>query len=304
MNINRNIIFEKFSWLKEKNKYFVISADYDGLICASFLSHHLNWKLVGYYNMQNIWLSDCGMNNKNDLIWVDLNILPKVGKSIGGQIAMVDNSNPSGLKTSCNLNTLLKLKHTEFHNKFPFSTLIFLMWLYNIENFSNNLMSRLIILHSDSSWVKFQKYNNNVQNWMKLLTDYNWNNLTYNIDKIEFEHFVDQKFYPTLISMNASTGFSKLKSKHLGIKSRECRFNPDWDEDIVLNLLKFFSQYLGWNTPSIPSVKNRILGEKFSVDLDQVLEKGLKNIIKDKKIFSYAITSKNKMKYTVFNPIK
>ena len=42
MNINKNIIFEKFSWLKEKNKYFVISADYDGLICASFLSHYLN----------------------------------------------------------------------------------------------------------------------------------------------------------------------------------------------------------------------------------------------------------------------
>ena len=56
--------------------------------------------------------------------------------------------------------------------------------------------------------------------------------------------------------------------------------------------------------PSIPSVKNRILGEKFSIDLDEVLEKGLKNVIKDKKIFSYAITSKNKMKYTVFNPIK
>ena len=304
MIINRNNIFKNFKWLKEKNRLFVISADYDGLICSSFLSHYLKWNLVGYYNMENIWLSKDGMKNKNDLIWVDLNILPKSGKSIGGQIAMVDQLNPPGLKTSCNLNTLLNLQHTDFNKKFPFSTLIFLMWLFKIENHSNDMMSKLLILHSDSSWAKFQKYNKNVENWIRLLKDYDWSNILNNIEDIGFEKFIDQKFYPTLISINASTGFSKLSSKHLGIKSRECRFNPDWDEDVILNLFELFSQYLSWNSPEIPIISHRIKGEKFSIDLDKVIKSGLKNTITEKKIFSYAITSPKKMKYTVFNPLK
>ena len=58
----------------------IISADYDGLICASFLHHYLGWTLVGYYNMENIWISQKGLDNKKELIWVDLNILPKQGK--------------------------------------------------------------------------------------------------------------------------------------------------------------------------------------------------------------------------------
>jgi len=304
MIINRNNIFKKFKWLKDKNRYFIISADYDGLICSAFLSHYLQWNLVGYYNMKNIWLSDEGMTNKNNLIWVDLNILPKSGKSIGGQIAMVDELNPPGLKTSCNLNTLSNLNHKDFKNKFPFSTLIFLMWLFEIENYPNNMISKLLILHSDSSWMKFQKYNKNVNHWMGILDDYNWDNLINNIEDIDFEKFIDQKFYPMLINLNALTGFSKLKSKHLGIKSRECRFNPDWDEDIVLNLFELFSQYLSWDVPTIPLIKHRVSGEKFSIDLDTVIQKGFKKFIFEKKIFSYAITSPKKLKYTVFNPLR
>ena len=304
MIINRNTILKKFKWLKDKNRLFIISADYDGLICSAFLSHYLKWELVGYYNMENIWLSEKGIKNKKDLIWVDLNILPKSGKSIGGQIAKIDPFNHSGLKTSCNLNTLLDLKHTDFKNKFPFSTLIFLMWLFKVDCPPNNIMAQLLILHSDASWAKFQKYNKNVKFWINLLDDYNWDILLSNINHIDFEKFIDQKFYPTLININASTGFSKLKSKHLGIRSRECRFNPDWDEDIALNLFELFSQYLQWSSPKLPAIKYRIQGKKVTVNLDDVLKVGLQQFILDNNIFSYAITSPKKMKYTVFNQLK
>ena len=64
MQIKRKNIFKQYKWLKEKNKFFIISADYDGLICASFLHHHLNWKLSGYYDYNSIWLSDDALKNK------------------------------------------------------------------------------------------------------------------------------------------------------------------------------------------------------------------------------------------------
>ena len=98
-------------WLKNKNAKFIISADYDGLICASFLSHVLDWKLVGYYNMEKIWISDEGIKNRTDIIWVDLNILSQNGKSIGGHITMIDDVIPDGFTTSCNPNIIAKIKN-------------------------------------------------------------------------------------------------------------------------------------------------------------------------------------------------
>ena len=303
MNINRNTIFKNFSWLKDKNKFFIISADYDGLICASFLHHYLGWTLVGYYNMENIWISQKGLDNKKELIWVDLNIVPELGKSVGGQIANLDNNLPKGLNSSCNLNIINNVTYKNFKNKFPFSTLIFLLWLYNVK-VKSSLMSKLFILHSDSSWVKIQRYNKNVNDWINLLSDYNWENLLYNIDSIDYEKAIDQKLYPYLMNIGASTGFSKLTSKHLNIQTRECRFNPDWDEDLILNLFELFSQFLDWDCPKIPTICSRINGEKNTIKLDVVLKKGLNNFILKNKVFSYAITSPSNLKYTIFNNLK
>ena len=93
MILDRKQIFKQFPWIKEKNKKFIISADYNGVICASFLSHILNWELVGYYELESLWVS----NNKidyNDIIWVDLNVLPMKGRAIGGHIVSLDKQTP------------------------------------------------------------------------------------------------------------------------------------------------------------------------------------------------------------------
>ena len=67
-------------------------------MCASLLKHHLNWNLVGYYNQESLWISDEAVNKKKDIIWVDLNILPKEGKAIGGHIVSVDGYIPKGFE--------------------------------------------------------------------------------------------------------------------------------------------------------------------------------------------------------------
>ena len=120
MQIKRSEIIKKFSWLKDKKNKFIVSASYDGMICASFLSHFLDWELAGYYNLENLWISDEAKDNKQELIWVDLNILPVSGKSIGSQIVSLDN-NPLGLKTSCNPNIINNIDSNKFKMKFPFS---------------------------------------------------------------------------------------------------------------------------------------------------------------------------------------
>ena len=105
----------------------IVSADYDGLICASFLHHHLNWQIEGYYDLSSIWVSEKGIQNKKDLIWVDLNILPKQGKAIGGHIISISGEIPSGFRSSCNPNILAKITAEKFQRKFPFSDIQMLL---------------------------------------------------------------------------------------------------------------------------------------------------------------------------------
>ena len=77
MNINRNDIITRFPWLMKKNLPMIISADYDGLICAAFQSHYLNWKLEGYYDLHNIWISNKGLQKKKETSLIPSVILKK-----------------------------------------------------------------------------------------------------------------------------------------------------------------------------------------------------------------------------------
>ena len=175
MVFQRNKLFKKFPWINKKNLPMIVSADYDGLICASFLHHHLNWKLEGYYDLNTIWVSNNAIQKKKELIWVDLNILPKQGKAIGGHIISIEKEIPNGFKSSLNPNILAGITAKKFHNKYPFSTLIYLLWLHNID-IKSSLIAKMLILHSDATWLKLQHYPDNCKKWQENLIDYNWKN--------------------------------------------------------------------------------------------------------------------------------
>ena len=298
MKLKRNNIVKKYKWLTDKNQQFIISCNYDGIICASFLKHYLNWELVGYYDYNSIWLSNAAVENRNKIIWVDLNILPETGKSIGGHIVSINKDLPTGFLSSCNPNVVMNLTYKDFKNKFPFSTLIFLMWLHNIK-ITNNAIGKLFILHSDNSWMKIQKYSNNIRDWANILSEYDWSFLK-NIDSIEFEKKIDQYLYPKLITIGAASNFSKLKSNHLNIRSRESNINPDWDSDIILKLFSIFGQNLGWTLPTLPIITKRVDGLRRKIELSKVIDMGIHNFISKYKVFSYAITSPKIISYTVF----
>ena len=277
----------------------IVSADYDGLICASFLHHHLSWKLEGYYDLSTIWVSEKGTQNKENLVWVDLNILPKQGKAIGGHIISISGEIPKGFQSSCNPNILAKITAGEFHRKFPFSTLIYLLWLHNIE-IKPNLLARLLVLNSDAAWLKFQHYLENCKNWQKELYDYNWEWLFQKVNTKIFEKRIDEDLYPLLKKIEAVSGKSKLKSKHLNINSKQYQFNPDWDEDVILQLFYLFGKTLGWTPPVLPLIVKSIQGNRQKAPLALIKQIGLSKFLKKKHVFSYAIPSPRIFNFTSF----
>jgi len=303
MGFERNKILLDFPWLEETGLPFIISADYDGLICASFLHHHFGWELMGYYNFSSLWVSDKAKHYKNNLIWVDLNILSRQGRAIGGHIVSLNNELPYGFKSSCNPNILANLSSDKFKHKFPFSTLIFLLWIHNIQ-IEKELLAKILVLHSDASWLKYQEYGENAKKWFSELNNYNWKWLFQNVNSTTFEKRVDEILYPELKKIGAVSGISKLSSKKLNIKSREFQFNPDWDEDVILNLFKLFGNKLKWTPPSLPQITNRIDGKRRKIALSKVKETGLSNFLKINNIFSYAIPSPRILNYTSFGSNK
>lgn len=302
MKLNRKDIIKSYPWLNEKKQKFIISADYNGMICASFLNHFLNWELHGYYNFNSLWISNNMINNIDKIIWVDINVLPKKGRAIGGHIISINNQWPKGFKSSCNPNIFAKLDELNFHSKYPFSTLIFLLWLHNV-NIEKTLMAKMLVLHSDDTWLKFQNYTDNIQRWMDRMPEYNWNWLFNKIDTINFEKRVDQILYPDLSKIDAISKKGKLISKKLNIKSKQLQFNPDWDLDVILNLFKFFGTHLSWTPPELPQNLVRIDGKRERVDLYRIKEIGLSKFLSNKKVFSYAIPSPRKFDYTSFKKI-
>ena len=303
MNFNQKDIFHKFSWLNEKNHKFIISADYDGLICAAFLHHYLNWELEGYYDFENIWISKEGIENKSDLIWVDLNILPSQGRAIGGHIITLDGAIPNGFKTSCNPNILAGISSQIFQYKYPFSTILFLFWLHKIVIPHDNFI-KSILLHADAVWLKMQQYPKNTENWSEILSNFDWDYLIDFANSKIIEEVFDQKLYPYLIEMGAVSGKSKLQSKQRNIHSKEYKFNPDWDEDVILALLNLFADNFQWTPPKIPIIQKCITGERNKIPLSTVKKVGISKILTEHNVFSYAIPSPKIFNFTSFGTVK
>ena len=303
MEIQRKKIINQFPWLKKKNCKYIISSSYDGLICSSFLNHFLNWELVGYYDLESLWISKNAIDNKEDIIWVDLNILPIQGRAIGGHIVAYNNKIPKGFDSSCNPNILVKLSSGDFKYKYPFSTIMFLLWLHK-KYINSNDDAKFAILNADDVWLKCQNYKTNCNLWEKTLADYDWDVLLGKINSKMFEKKINQKYYPFFESNNFFNQTGKIRSNHYGIKSRQLWFNPDWDENIILNLIDYFAEKLEWTPPNLPIISDRIDGVKNKVGLTTIKNEGIDSFIKKNKVFSYAITSTKTMSFTIFNKMK
>lgn len=72
--LSREDVFQRFPWLRDRDRPIVISTDIDGLLSAAFLHHHLGWQVAGYYDSATLWLSAMTDKQRGRLVWVDLDI--------------------------------------------------------------------------------------------------------------------------------------------------------------------------------------------------------------------------------------
>ena len=82
-----------------------------------FFSHFLDWEFVGYFNMDTMWLPEVGIDS--DVIWVDFDIIPTLGRTLGGHIVKLGED----MAILVNPNILMDLSNNYFNQKYPLSTL-------------------------------------------------------------------------------------------------------------------------------------------------------------------------------------
>jgi len=299
MVFQRNQILSTFPHLGEKQQPFIVSTHYDGLICAAFLHHYLDWQLAGFYDLTSLWLSKTALERKRELIWVDLNILPREGRSVGGQIVSPAGDLPPGFQSSCNPNILAGVTAREFSRKFPFSTILFLLWLHNT-SIPQSFMARLLVLQADDVWLKAQHFPENFKRWQTMLPEYNWNRLFRNITSRNFEKQMAELLYPQLKAVRGCSRPGKLSGKHTGIRSRTVIFNPDWDEDVIWQFLQLFAEHLKWTPPPLPHIHQRLDGHRQKIPLAEVKKGGLIPFLRQHAVFSYAIPAPRTFNFTTF----
>lgn len=89
--MNYDQILQFYPWLIQRNQNAIISFDTDGWITGVLLSEILDWKIVGYYDSENLILKH-GIQTDN-CVFIDVEIFRNSKRSFGHHLIMYDFKN-------------------------------------------------------------------------------------------------------------------------------------------------------------------------------------------------------------------
>ena len=82
-------VLKKYPWIRESDRYCILSPDSDGLLCGLFMAKCRGWKIVGFYD------DKVGVVNKDykskDIVFLDGEIFRENAKSLGHHMVCLTN---------------------------------------------------------------------------------------------------------------------------------------------------------------------------------------------------------------------
>jgi hypothetical protein len=296
-SLDRKTVIRSHPWLLDRDLPMIISTDEDGLLSAAFMHHHLGWKIAGYYDYNTLWLSQQARDQQEQLVWLDLDILSPDSRALGHHVLTLSSSIHETLDQICNPNLLAGIGVDRFTSKYPFSTIMFVLWIHNVA-LRRDLMARLLVLHADSTWLNVQCYSENCKEWEQQLPDYDWRWLFQKIDTEVFETRMNERLLSKIKNLRGYVEDHQLRSRHLSIPGGQIKFNPDWDIDIALGYLRIVGTHLKWSPPSLPDIIEGIEGKHTVMKLPKNADDDLPHQLQKQGIFSYAFTHHDTLNFT------
>lgn len=307
--MNKDQIIQNFIPFKnhESIDSMLMGNDLDAILSAQYLHDKFGWKIVGLYDLTNIWYDESvdirqKIRNKK-IIAIDLDIYHHSIPSLGHHILQMKPSDQlSGFVNSINPNLMRNRTKQNYRWKYPLGTIHFLRWLFEDQRRNNDF--EMLCWLADSTFINAQKYRENVEEWLKkfLDCDYFWKYFL-RTGSIEFETYMKGKILPALSDINLDNTTAMTESKHLLIKGYQTRIrNVNNDQPEIVKLMKYISEISGVNLPNFPAKFEKIQGKRKNVDLHEVLKnyQNFDDFLVRENIFSYAMTYSNTLNYTKF----
>jgi len=173
---------QKAEQLRERNLATVISLDLDGILSAMLLQELLDWKVVGFYNFENLWIL-ANAPNLEEIVFIDHDIYRRDVLSVGHHLLQWSKNTPIPEHhplTSINPNLLRGhmfdggkgLRH-----KYPFGTFHFLLACYHAWGMIDSLPTGsewlFVTMYIDSSLRNTFTYPQNALDWLRWLGSLN-----------------------------------------------------------------------------------------------------------------------------------
>jgi len=173
--INYKKILEDYPWIAKKNQKCILSPDSDGLLCGLFMSHYLNWEIVGFYDGKVCVLKDGVSAYDDDVCFLDIEIYRKGVKSMGHHMLSIYNTaKPADwdekFKDCIQPNLMRNYDRNSFRLKYPLATIHLLIGILESEieiKVEENAIFPLIFV--DGTFNVMFSYPENVMNWWKYL---------------------------------------------------------------------------------------------------------------------------------------
>ena len=297
--LSRSAIFRRHPWLRDRDRPTIIFPNLDGLLSAAFLHHHLGWRVTGYYENETLWLSQAAREDWGRLVWVDLDVCRPGSRSIGHGVLTPGENVPSALRHCCNPNLLAGIGADRFATRYPFSTIIFLLWLHD-SALRKSLVARLLVLAADSVWIKARQDRENGRRWRESLPGYDWKWLFTQVDTQLFERRMRDQLLAPLERLTGRSADGRARSSGLKVPGLDMQFNPDWEEDLFLKVSAFAGTHLKWSPPRPPPITERIGGRRQAMALANATGHNFPGNLIGKGAFSYAITGTDTINFTAF----
>lgn len=163
------------TWIYTRDQKCILSPDSDGLLCGLFMSHYLNWEIIGFYDGKVCLIKDGESAYGDNTCFLDIEIYREGVKSMGHHMLSVyKDGKPidwnDRFKECIQPNLLRGYDKNTFRLKYPLATIHLLIAL--LENkISIEVQESAIfpLLFTDGTFNVMFSYPENVMNWWNYL---------------------------------------------------------------------------------------------------------------------------------------
>lgn len=173
--IDYNKLLERNPWIGLPNQKCILSPDSDGLLCGLFMSHYLNWEIIGFYDGKVCLIKEGISAYDDNVCFLDIEIYREGIKSMGhhlitGYNTEINEEWKRRFRNCIQPNLLRKYDKNSFRLKYPLATIHMLIGILEGKIDIKVEDSAIFpLLFTDGTFNVMFSYPENVMNWWNYL---------------------------------------------------------------------------------------------------------------------------------------